>query len=180
MLGRRLDVLAWNDLGAALFLDFSTLAPERRNFARLIFLEPRIRSLYVDWEQIASGFVAKLRMDATRYPDDPQLAALVGELAVRDLDFRRWWARHEVQAITSGSKRITHPIAGPLTLDWQALQVASHPDQTIIVHSTPADSPSRAAFQFLTAWADSRPKVAVADAHAVPAPAPAPAPVNES
>ncbi|GAB2697802.1 helix-turn-helix domain-containing protein [Kitasatospora kifunensis] len=154
VLGRRLDVLAWNALGTALFIDFAALRPEDRNFARLIFLEPRFRELYMDWEEIASGFVAMLRMDAARYSDDPQLVSLIGELAIHDADFRRWWANHKVEAITSGRKRINHPIAGPLHLDWQALQVASNPDQTVVIHTAVPDSPTLEAFQFLTAWAD--------------------------
>lgn len=151
VLGRCMDVLAWNALGAALFVDFAEVAPEHRNLARMVFLDPRVRSLYLDWEGVASSFVAQLRMDALRYADSPRLDALVRELSHADADFRRWWNLHDVQAVTSGRKRVRHPVAGELTLDWQALHVASAPDQTIVVHMAPRDSDTWRGFERLAA-----------------------------
>jgi transcriptional regulator with XRE-family HTH domain len=152
VIGRRMDVIAWNDMGAALFIDFSAIECERRNLARMVFVEPQVRQLYVDWHDVAGGFVERLRMDATRYPDDPKLHALVEELSERDPDFRRWWGRHSVQGVTSGHKRMRHPVAGDLTLDWQALQITSDPHQTIIVHTAPRDSQTYRGFEALAAW----------------------------
>jgi hypothetical protein len=43
--------------------------------------------------------VAYLRMEAGRRPCDPVLPALVGELSVRDPDFRTWWANHLVRGL---------------------------------------------------------------------------------
>lgn len=43
-----------------------------------------MRTLYADWEAVAHTCVALLRMEAAKYPDDPQLAPLVGELSVHD------------------------------------------------------------------------------------------------
>ncbi|MFH8796982.1 helix-turn-helix transcriptional regulator [Streptomyces sp. NPDC017941] len=156
VLGRCMDVLAWNALGAALFVDFDQVEPERRNLARMVFLDPRVRSLYLDWEDVASSFVAQLRMDALRYADSPRLDALVRELCHADADFRRWWHLHDVQAVTSGRKRVKHPVAGELTLDWQALQIASAPDQAIVVHMAPRDSDTWRGFERLAAWHGAR------------------------
>ena len=64
--------------------------PEReRNFMRLLFTDPRMRSLYPDWEGLARSVVSYIRMEAARKPDDPRLAELVGELSIRDTQFRR-------------------------------------------------------------------------------------------
>ncbi|CAL9474493.1 hypothetical protein SUDANB6_02907 [Streptomyces sp. enrichment culture] len=149
VLGRRMDIIGWNAMGAALFTDFSRIEPRRRNLARMVFLEPRIRELYPDWEDVAGGFVERLRMDATRYPDDPRLHSLVDELSGRDPDFRRWWARHTVQGVTSGRKRVRHPVAGELVLDWQALQITAAPEQTVIVHTAAEDPATRRGFEVL-------------------------------
>ncbi|GGP91263.1 transcriptional regulator [Streptomyces melanogenes] len=154
VLGRRMDVIGWNAMGAALFTDFSKIEPDRRNLARMVFLEPRIRELYIDWSDVASGFVERLRMDATRYPEDPQLHTLIDELSAHDHDFRRWWSRHSVQGVTSGRKRIRHRVAGELTLDWQALQLTAAPEQTIIVHTAPQGSETQQGFAALAAWAE--------------------------
>ena len=82
--GRRMDVLATNRLGYALYTDFEGRPHRERNFARFVFLDQAARTLYVDWELIASNCVAALRLYAGRRPDDPQLA-----VEQRDLRRRR-------------------------------------------------------------------------------------------
>ena len=84
VLGRRMDILAWNPLAAALMTDFSQIPEERRNSVRLVFTDPAMRNLYTDWEDVARTNVAFLRMEAADNPDDPRLSELVEELSVRD------------------------------------------------------------------------------------------------
>lgn len=48
VLGRRMDVLAWNALGDAV-VGFSRMAAAERNMPRQTFLEPAARELYPDW-----------------------------------------------------------------------------------------------------------------------------------
>src|SRR5882724_11138615 len=86
------DILAWNPLAAALMVDFGTIPERERNFMRLLFTDPRMRSLYPDWEGLARSVVSYIRMEAARKPDDPRLAELVGDLSIRDEQFRQWWA----------------------------------------------------------------------------------------
>ncbi|SDE35955.1 helix-turn-helix domain-containing protein [Auraticoccus monumenti] len=98
LLGRRNDVLAWNRLGHALIaphLHFSapTLASERPSMARLLFLDPRARALYPSWSKEVGDLVAYHRMISGRYPDDGALAALVGELVMKDPAFARTLGR---------------------------------------------------------------------------------------
>ncbi|MHC8343386.1 helix-turn-helix domain-containing protein [Pseudomonas sp. RT6P73] len=133
VIGRYMDVLAWNPLAAAIYIDFSTVPIEQRNLIRLSFLDPRFRRLYADWENNGRNCVAFLRMDTARYPDDPRLASLIGELSMRDEDFRRWWATHLVASPTFGSKTFLHPEVGRIVLDWQMLACAEDPDQAIFV-----------------------------------------------
>jgi transcriptional regulator with XRE-family HTH domain len=116
VLGRRLDVLAANPLARALFTDFDALPPHFRNMARLIFLHDHVRSLCTDWRAAAQGIVANLRLYAGRYPDDPALAELVGDLSVQDPDFRRWWADHDVNQHTFGVRHCHHGLVGDLEL----------------------------------------------------------------
>ncbi len=82
IIGRRLDILAWNDLARQLIADFPALPAAERNMARLVFLDEASRDLYPDWQTKARDTVANLRYDAGRHPDDPQLASLVGELSL--------------------------------------------------------------------------------------------------
>ncbi|KAB7846384.1 helix-turn-helix domain-containing protein [Streptomyces mobaraensis] len=152
VLGRRSDILAWNVAATALFCDFAALRPEHRNPVRLVFLEPRVRGLYADWAAVAAEAVARLRMDAAHTPEDPRLAKLVGELSVRDADFRRWWGGHGVRIPTAGRKRLNHPLAGSLELDGQALRIGASPDQTLVTYTAPVGSPTHDALAFLTSW----------------------------
>ena len=92
VLGRRLDILAWNPLAAALYMDFSKVPAEHRNYVRMFFFDARMRSLHADWEYAARACVATLRSQAAGHADDPTLASLVGELSLRSDRFRQLWA----------------------------------------------------------------------------------------
>ncbi|MBZ9638347.1 helix-turn-helix domain-containing protein [Streptomyces sp. PSKA30] len=153
VLGRRMDILAWNSLSAALFTDYSSLPAKRRNHIWLTFLDPEVRGLYAHWERVAQECVAYLRMDAGRYPNDPELARLVGELSLKDPDFRRWWSDHRVRAQRQGRKEFVHAIAGKLSLDFQVLDVRGSADQSLLVYTAEPHSPSAQALTFLAGWA---------------------------
>lgn len=140
--GRCLDVLAWNSVAAQLLGDFSACPPNQRNFIRMAFLDPVVRARHVDWEASARQCVAYLRMGVAHYPDDARISAMVSELSEADVDFRTWWTSHQVAIPTCGQKRVRHPAAGLLTLDWQMLGCAEDPDQMIYVMSAPSESPT--------------------------------------
>ncbi|MEU3620418.1 helix-turn-helix transcriptional regulator [Streptomyces sp. NPDC006872] len=153
VLNRRLDVLAWNRGAAALLTDFGALAPAERNLIRLTFLDDAYRALYADWPRAAHECVAVLRMEAGRHPKDQALAALVGELSMRDPDFRTWWAGHRVRGPRQLTKTYLHPVAGSITLDVQQFSVDTQPDQQLVAYTAPSGSPSREALRFLLQWA---------------------------
>ncbi|MFF1358353.1 helix-turn-helix transcriptional regulator [Streptomyces sp. NPDC058297] len=152
VLHRGMDVLAWNSAAVALLTDFGALAPAERNLIRLTFLDANFRDLYADWPRAARECVAVLRMETGRTPHDPALAALVGELSVRDPDFRTWWAGHQVRGPRRLTKTYVHPVAGSLTLDVQQFTVDTHPEQFLVAYTAPPDSPSHEALRFLLQW----------------------------
>jgi transcriptional regulator with XRE-family HTH domain len=154
VLGRRMDVLATNRMARALYADFAALPARSRNMARLIFLDDTIRSLYVDWEGAARGVVASLHLYAGRHPHDPALAELVGELSVRDQDFRHWWADHDVFERTHGVKHYRHPVVGELILGYEAFTPADDPDQTLGISTVEPGSPSEERLRLLASWAE--------------------------
>ena len=150
---RRMDILAWNSGAAALLTDFGALPPRERNFVRLLFLDDALRSLYADWPQAARDAVAVLRMEASRNPDDPDLIALVGELSIRDADFRTWWSSHPVHGLGALTRTFHHPVAGTLTLDVHQLSV--DPELLIVAYTAPRDSPSQEALRALLQSSDA-------------------------
>ncbi|MGW2960851.1 helix-turn-helix transcriptional regulator [Streptomyces sp. NPDC001220] len=156
VLGRRMDVLAANRLGHALFTDFQDRPHRERNFARYVFLDETAHALYADyWETAAGDCVATLQLYAGRHPDDPQLTELVGELSVRSDVFRRMWADHDVLAHTTGTKRLHHPLVGDLTLDYVVLAVEGDPDQNLTILTPEPASPSADALGILASWTHS-------------------------
>lgn len=143
ILGRRMDVLGWNAMAAALMVtDFARLPARQRNYARLVFTDPAVRRLYPDWEQTGRLCVALLHMEVARDPHDPRLAELVGELSIQDVDFRRWWSDHQVAIRNRGVKRFDHPRVGSLTLEWDTLACVGDPDQQLITWSAEAGTAS--------------------------------------
>src|SRR4029077_19141419 len=92
----RMDVLAMNKLGEALYSEMLVNPRRPVNSARFCFLDPRATSFFVDWEQTADTSVAILRAEAGRTPHDQDLTNLIGELSTQSEDFRVRWARHDV------------------------------------------------------------------------------------
>ncbi|MFI6011694.1 helix-turn-helix transcriptional regulator [Streptomyces sp. NPDC051243] len=150
--GRRSDILAWNRMAAAVFGDWSELPVQERNWARLVFLRPEYRELFVEWDQKAYDMVSYLRMDAGCHPDDPRLSALVGELSVKSEEFRRLWATHDVKEKTYGVKHIRHPLVGELTLNFESFRLSDGTEQTLITYHAEPGSPSAEALRLLASW----------------------------
>jgi len=140
LLGPYLDILAWNRLATAVFTDFSALPRRERNFLRLLFLDPTVRGRYVDWSSIARICVGYLRAAAEGH-DEPRLAELIGDLSLRDPDFRTWWAECRATYLSHGTKTLTHPTSGQYKLLWQTLRTPDS-QQTLMVMTAPAGSHS--------------------------------------
>ncbi|MDV5147989.1 helix-turn-helix transcriptional regulator [Streptomyces sp. SBC-4] len=158
VVGRRLDILAWNRMARALMGDFATWEPDERNLARLVFLDPNARDLYIDWECKAVEIVSTLRLYAGCYPDDPLLLALVGELSVKSEEFRSLWAAHTVADKGHGTKRLRHPLVGELTLSYESLKVAGDdPDLVLVTYHAEPGSASADALRLLAQWGVDEP-----------------------
>ncbi|MET9432721.1 helix-turn-helix transcriptional regulator [Streptomyces sp. NPDC006551] len=158
VLGRRLDILAWNRMARALLGDFAAMEPEERNMARLVFLGPHARDLYLDWECKATEVVSVLRLYAGCYPDDPALLALVGELSVKSEEFRSLWAAHTVADKGHGTKRLRHPLVGEMTLGYETLKVSGgDPDLVLVTYQAEPGSASADALRLLATWGADEP-----------------------
>jgi transcriptional regulator with XRE-family HTH domain len=157
VVGRRLDVLAYNELAGALLSGF-----REPNLMRHVFLDESARDLYPEWESVAAQTVAFLRLSAGQDPDDAQLVELVGELSLRSADFRRMWARHDVKSKCFGLKRFMHPQVGLLELDYETLALPDA-DQLIVTYTAAPGSPSETALQLLATLGREQDRSAVGD-----------------
>jgi transcriptional regulator with XRE-family HTH domain len=147
----RLDILAVNQLGAALLPDLIA-APGPPNLGRYLFLDPRAQDFYADWQAVARDCVAALRIEAGRNPYDRGLTDIVGELSTRSEPFRTWWGSHNVRLHTSATKQIRHPVAGDIEVTGEALEVLAAPGITIIAYTVEPASQSEQALRFLASW----------------------------
>jgi transcriptional regulator with XRE-family HTH domain len=152
ILGRRTDVLASNGLARALLTDWTRLPVRHRNYTRWMFLDPTARELFLNWSAVAAEVVGTLRLYAGRFPDDPQLAELVGELTIKSPEFGTWWNGHLVHERTHGVKRMAHPAVGPITLQYEALVLPGDEDQTLFLYHTAPGSPSHDNLRLLVMW----------------------------
>ena len=148
----RMDILAANRLGRALYSQHFDSPHRPANTARFIFLDPRAPDFYVDWEQVASDAVAVLRSEAGRDPYDRDLSDLVGELSTRSELFRTRWAAHNVRFHDTGTKRFHHPVVGDLTLTYETLELVGDSGLMMFVYTAEAGSKSEEALNLLASW----------------------------
>jgi len=148
----RLDILAANRLGEALYSPVFDLSSRPINSARFLFLSPKASEFFVDWDTIAHDAVAILRSAAGRDPYDKRLTDLIGELSTRSDEFRVRWAAHNVKFHRTGTKRFHHPVVGEVTLNFEALELAADPGQRLNVYTAEPGSPSHAALDLLASW----------------------------
>jgi len=152
VLGKRLDILAWNHGAKALYLDFAQVPPGQRNYVRLLFTDPVFRAMHKEWAHDARDAVAALRMEAAADPNDPELVRLVGELSVQDPDFRTWWAEHRVTGSGHGTKHYRHQLVGDLTLDCDTWNSPDNSGQRLMVLTAEPGTPSHDALTILASW----------------------------
>lgn len=150
----RLDLLATSTLGAALYSP--AFGDERPvNLARFCFFDPQARALYPHWDEAANTTVAMLRTEAGRHPYDRELSDLIGELSTRSDTFRDRWANHNVRLHSTGSKLYHHPVVGPLTLEYDVMDIAAD-DGLSLTAFTAADPASKDGLVLLASWAATR------------------------
>ncbi len=133
--GRCWDVLAANPAARELFGDWDAGPTAHRNLVRWMFTTDRAREVYLEWEPEARAMLGRFRLAAARAPDDGDFAALIEELQRDSEHVRAWWPRHDVVAMGSGTKKLRHPTQGPLAYSHVVLQIADHPEQTLVTYS---------------------------------------------
>lgn len=138
----RTDIVAANALGRALYPYHFEDRQGPPNAVRFLFLDPRARAFFVDWERWALQGVAFLRASTARNPHDARLSALVDGLVARSAEFGRLWTTHDVQFHLVGTRRIDHPRVGRLDLDFQGLTVAGRQWLRLVAYSAPAGTPT--------------------------------------
>ncbi|MDR3082051.1 MAG: helix-turn-helix transcriptional regulator [Streptomyces sp.] len=148
----RLDVLAVNPLGRALYTLMYADPTCRANTARFAFLNPAARQFYRDWERVTHATVGALRIEAGKNPNDRELSNLIGELSTRSDAFRMMWGSHDVHVFREGTKRLHHPVVGDLDLNHETMRLPDETGLTMAVYSAPAGSAAADGLKLLASW----------------------------
>jgi transcriptional regulator with XRE-family HTH domain len=165
VVGRHLDVLAWNPLAAALLGDLTDLPQPARNMLWLL-LQPGADLACPDRAATVGELTAMLRTTVAADPGHPRAVELVGELAVHSVEFRTLWGRHDIEETTRGRMRVVHPLVGELTLDWDAYRLpGTAPGPMIVAYTAEEGSPDSERLQLLARLVDTPAPEAARTAH---------------
>lgn len=156
VIGRSMDLLAWNPGGLALYAGLADWPATQRNLARYLFLHPTAHTLFPDWDYQVRGCVARLRALAGTDPDAPDLTSLVGELLLKSPDFARLWERYDVVGRKKTQKTFHHPQIGTLTLSGQSMHIEDTPGQRLGVCTAEPRTPDHDAMLLLDLTAPQR------------------------
>jgi transcriptional regulator with XRE-family HTH domain len=137
------DVIAWNRAATVMLMDYPSMAPAERNMLRFIFLDPRARAAYEDWEGLARLVLGVFRLESARAGAGAAAEPLVAELRRLSPEFDAMWRdnaliRPHVEAV----KHIRHPEHGVFAFEISGFAVDSRPDLTLFVYNaaTPEDA----------------------------------------
>ncbi|MCU6480627.1 helix-turn-helix transcriptional regulator [Arthrobacter sp. A2-55] len=156
----RTNIVAANDLCFALYTGI--LSPETlpMNLARFMFLDPRSKEFFVDWDTLADDFAAAMRTESGSNPRDRALNNLIGDLAAGSTDFSTRWARHNVRFHRSARKTMRNPLVGEIELTGDALELPGE-GLTLIAYTAEPGSHAQEQLAFLASWSTSNKNPAV-------------------
>ena len=135
------DVVGWNRAAAVLLTDYSKLPREGRNILRLMFGSDHVRARNADFDSIARFVVGAFRADVARAgaSTSAEVIKLVMELSRLSPEFEALWQDNDVVAHGEGVKRIHHPDAGLLAMEFSSFAVEGRPELGMIIYN-PATS----------------------------------------
>lgn len=136
------EVVAWNRAAALVLVDYAELAPSQRNILRLLFTDPRSKSIQEDWETMARFVVSAFRADVARIGGSAEAMQLVAELSTTSPDFADYWRSNDVAHHGEGIKRLNHPKLGTIALEFSTFLVDGRHDLNMLVFN-PATEESR-------------------------------------
>jgi transcriptional regulator with XRE-family HTH domain len=131
------DVVGWNRAATVLLTDYSKLPREGRNILRLMFGSDHVRARNADFDSIARFVVGAFRADVARAgaSTSTEVTKLVMELSRLSPEFEALWLDNDVVAHGEGVKRIHHPDAGLLAMEFSSFTVEGRPELGMIIYN---------------------------------------------
>ncbi|GAC1614058.1 MAG: helix-turn-helix transcriptional regulator [Vulcanimicrobiaceae bacterium] len=133
---------AWNIVfrnpAATFVFDVPKHVERRANFIEEIFVAPRLRVLFVEWEATARALLEYFRLDYLSYPPELRASRVVENLRERSPEFAVWWAEHRVRIAPDALRRLDHARVGRLTFAPRTFAAIDSPGLRVLVF-VPAD-----------------------------------------
>jgi transcriptional regulator with XRE-family HTH domain len=147
VLGRDRHLLTWNSTAHALHAPHVDSAavdePETRPWwPALLFGDPRVAAIFVDWPAKARDTVSDLRVELGRRPGDDRLRRLVDELRIASRAFDELWSAYPIQPCAYHDRRYRLPDIGELTLHDEFLQLGDDDGQRLAIFTAAPGSAS--------------------------------------
>ena len=128
------DIAAWNRAATVVLANYEDVPAAERNLLRIFFLRANARRAQTDWRRVARFLVAAFRADVARAGAFAAAQALVDELLRLSPEFAEMWRENDVSgAHADVAKRIHHPTAGWLRLEYSAFAVDGRPDLDLVI-----------------------------------------------
>lgn len=140
------DLLAFNERADRLYGLATPQGPFEQNQLWQFFMNPRRRSLYLDFASAAQNIVALFRLNAVHHVDDPYYLSLVSALQEQSEDFRSVWAALRAAPMTPISVALKHPELGVLKLSSVRFPVETGAG-AMVVFLVPEDETTAKAFE---------------------------------
>ncbi len=134
VISMRWDAVAWNKAYAKAIRDFSALAPDQRNLARMLFTSPEYRVDENEYDAMVHRVVAKVRVDYSQAGGDPAFEALIEELNEISPSFRRAWRDTDVTGRSYGINIVRHPTLGKIAFEHTSYVPEGHPTLRLVVY----------------------------------------------
>jgi transcriptional regulator with XRE-family HTH domain len=141
VIGRRWDLLAWNEAACETFIDFAATPERERNLLRCMFLDPRMKRLFVDWERSARRMLAEFRPNVARYARDGDFDELVASLRHASREFDAWWVDHDVRSPVSGVEVLRQRGAGQALMEYATFQPYDLPGARLVMYAPAISAP---------------------------------------
>jgi transcriptional regulator with XRE-family HTH domain len=150
----RMDIIAANLLGRALYVDAYATQTHPVDIARYAFLTPdRSEQFYPDWSIAADQIVGILRAEAGRDPHDRDFQDLIGQLSTLSEEFRTRWGAHDVRRHDTGVKHFHHSVVGDLHLQFESTDLPADPGWKLQIYTAEPASTTADALNLLASWA---------------------------
>lgn len=125
---RHCHIVGWNTAAAHVFLNFEQVPEHERNLIRLVFTRKELKTLAVNWEHFAKGFLAIFRTYYGHYLGDGWYNQFIKEMSESHPEFQALWQESQVSKAPEMMIEFRHAKAGKMLFNLTSLQVQGEMD----------------------------------------------------